>query len=95
MRQAGPAVRLSLINSNDDDLIHTVISIIAVITAVVALVQTGKINPKSLTSKWYIVLTILTCLTGLPIMRTGHPTPGHTLAIKLCLLPAVLQVYVL
>jgi hypothetical protein len=72
-------------------IIHTVISIIAVITAVVALVQAGKINPKSLTGKWYIVLTILTCLTGLPIMRTGHPTPGHTLAvIVLIMLPVAM-----
>lgn len=69
-------------------IVHTAVSIVAVLSAFVALPRYGKIDPKTNPGKWYIILTILACLTALPIMRTGHPTPGHPLAIMiLALLP--------
>jgi hypothetical protein len=67
-------------------IIHTVISVLAVITAIFALLRYGKINPVSGAGKLYIVLTVITCLTGLPIMKTGHPTAGHPLAIIILIL---------
>ncbi|QKJ29938.1 hypothetical protein HQ865_09275 [Mucilaginibacter mali] len=67
-------------------IIHTAISILAIGSALVALPRYGKIDPKTSPGKWYIGLTILTCLTALPIMRTGHPTPGHPLAIIILVL---------
>jgi hypothetical protein len=67
-------------------IIHTAISIIAVFTAVVALMRAGKIDPKSSAGKLYITLTVITCLTGLPIMKTGHPSPGHALGIMILIL---------
>ncbi|HEY9002102.1 MAG TPA: hypothetical protein VIM89_12170 [Mucilaginibacter sp.] len=69
-------------------IIHTAISILAILIALYALFRSGKIDPVSGPGKWYIWLTILTCVTGLPIMRFGHPTAGHYLAIiVLVLLP--------
>ena len=62
-------------------IIHTAISIIAIFAAAAALLKDGRVRPKSPIGKWYVILTIVTCLTGLPIMRFGHPTPGHFLAI--------------
>ena len=67
-------------------IIHTAISIIAAITAVVALLWTGRIDPKSGTGKLYITLTVIACLTALPIMKTGHPGPGHALAVLILVL---------
>ncbi|HTK18055.1 MAG TPA: hypothetical protein VL442_01010 [Mucilaginibacter sp.] len=69
-------------------IIHTVISILAILIAFYALYRSGKIDPLTNPGRWYIWLTILTCVTGLPIMRFGHPTAGHYLAIiVLVLLP--------
>lgn len=67
-------------------IVHTAISILAIGAAVIALPRYGKIDPKTNPGKWYIILTILTCLTALPIMRTGHPTAGHPLAIMILVL---------
>ena len=69
-------------------IIHTAISIIALLTAYFSLFKYGKINPANGAGKLYIWLTVITCLTSLPIMRTGHLTGGHYLAIMiLALLP--------
>lgn len=62
-------------------IIHTVISIVAIIVAIIALFRYGKINPANGTGKLYILLTIITCLTGFPIMKTGHPSAGHALGV--------------
>jgi hypothetical protein len=72
-------------------IIHTAISILAIIAALYALARDGKINPTNSSGKLYILLTVIACLTALPIMRTGHPTPGHPLAIIiLVLLPVAI-----
>lgn len=62
-------------------IIHTAISILAIIVALYALLRNGIIDPKNGNGKLYILLTVLTCVTGLPIMRFGHPTAGHNLAV--------------
>jgi hypothetical protein len=67
-------------------IIHTAISVFALIAAFAALSQAGKIDPKSGTGKLYILLTIITCVTGFPIMKTGHPTGGHYLGIIIMIL---------
>jgi phosphatidylglycerophosphate synthase len=74
-------------------IIHTAISIVAILVAFYALLRSGKIDPATGPGKLYIWLTVITCVTGFPIMKTGHFTPGHYLAIIiLILLP--LGVYV-
>src|SRR5882757_6837724 len=67
-------------------IVHTIISVLAILIALVALFRYGKITPGNGPGKWYIILTIVTCLTGFPIMKTGHPTAGHTLGIIILVL---------
>src|ERR1700754_54837 len=62
-------------------IIHTIISVVAIIVAVVALFRYGKINPGNGLGKLYIILTVITCLTGFPIMKTGHPSAGDALGV--------------
>src|SRR5271170_8225547 len=67
-------------------IIHTAISILAIISAFYALALDGKIIPSSKLGKIYITLTVLTCLTSLPIMKLGHPTAGHYVAVLILIL---------
>jgi uncharacterized membrane protein len=67
-------------------IIHTVISILALIVAFIALFRDGKINPGNTVGKWYVALTVLTCLTSFGIMKTGHFTPAHGLSVLVLLL---------
>jgi uncharacterized membrane protein len=62
-------------------IFHTVISILALIVAFIALFRRGKINPGDTVGKWYVALTVITCLTSFGIMKTGHFTPAHGLSI--------------
>jgi hypothetical protein len=67
-------------------IIHTAISIFALLAALYALLRDGKVDPVNGRGKLYIWLTVITCLTGFPIMRFGHLTPGHYLAIIILVL---------
>jgi hypothetical protein len=67
-------------------IVHTVISVLAIIVAIIALIRDGKINPANGPGKWYIILTIITCITGFPIMKDGHPSAGHFLGIIILLI---------
>ena len=67
-------------------IIHTAISIIALLVAFYALYCDGKLDPSNRRGKLYIWLTVITCVTGFPIMKTGHLTPGHYLAIIIVVL---------
>jgi hypothetical protein len=66
-------------------IIHTAISILAIFAAVYALFKFGKLDPAK-GGKLYLWLTIVTCVTGFPIMKTGHPTPGHFLGVIILLI---------
>ncbi len=75
-------------------IIHTIISIIALLIALNTLARKGKIDPSTLQGRLYIWLTIITCITGFPIMKTGHLTPGHYLSmIILILLPIAIYAF--
>jgi hypothetical protein len=67
-------------------IIHTAISIIALLVAFYALFRSGKLDPATGPGKLYIWLTVLTCVTGFPIMKTGHFTPSHYVAIIILIL---------
>ena len=74
-------------------IFHTAVSIIAIIVALYALLRDGKINPTNGRGRLYILLTVITCLTALPIMKTGHFTQAHVLAvIVLIVLPIAVYV---
>jgi hypothetical protein len=70
-------------------IIHTAISIIAILVGLFALFIDGKIDPANGRGKLYTWSTVITCVTGLPIMRFGHPTPGHYLAVIILVLLAI------
>jgi hypothetical protein len=70
-------------------IIHTAISILAILAGLAALFRNGKIDPANGAGKWYFWLTVLTCITGFPIMRFGHPTPGHYLGVIILVLFAI------
>lgn len=67
-------------------IFHTAISILALLTAFYALFRAGKIGPASGPGKLYVLLTAVTCLTAFPIMKTGHFTAAHGVAIVVLLL---------
>ena len=67
-------------------IIHTAISVFALLAAFYALYRSGRIDPATAPGKWYIWLTIVTCLTSLPIMKTGHVTVAHYVAITILVL---------
>lgn len=62
-------------------VIHTVISIVAVAAGVVAVVRFREITARQTVGKVFIVMTALTCLTGLGIYRHGGFGNPHVLAI--------------
>jgi hypothetical protein len=67
-------------------IIHTAISIFALVAAAICLYRDGKIMPENNNGKLYIVLTAITCLTAFPIMKTGHFTGAHGLAVVVLIL---------
>ncbi|MEP6611214.1 MAG: hypothetical protein ABJA76_05000 [Mucilaginibacter sp.] len=74
-------------------IFHTAVSIVAIIVALYALLRDGKISPANGRGRLYILLTVITCLTALPIMKTGHFTQAHGLAvIVLVVLPIAVYV---
>jgi len=62
-------------------VIHTIISLIAVGAAIVALGRDRQLVATNRVGRVYIVTTVLTCLTGLPIFQHGGFGPPHALAI--------------
>jgi hypothetical protein len=67
-------------------IVHTFFSVIAVLIAIYSLLRYGKIDPETNEGTLYIALTAITCLTALPIMKTGHISAGHPLAIIILVL---------
>lgn len=62
-------------------VVHTAISLLAVGAGIGAFVQHREISPGTPVGKFYIVATILTCLTGFPIMQHGGFGEAHALGV--------------
>ena len=60
---------------------HTIISVIAVVSGVAALVRFKEITPRNRLGLTYIVMTALTAATGLFIFHHGGFGPPHQLSI--------------
>jgi uncharacterized membrane protein len=58
-------------------IVHTLLSLVAVVAALVALVRDGGIAPRSGVGRVYIWSLVATCVTGLPIFRHGTIGPPH------------------
>jgi uncharacterized membrane protein len=72
--------------------IHTIISLVAVGAAIVALVRDRQLVVGNRVGRVYVVATILTCLTGLPIFQHGGFGPPHALAILTLVVLAIVAV---
>ncbi len=62
-------------------IIHTGISLIAVAAGIVAFVREKEITSRNGVGKLYIWTTVLTCLTGFPIMQHGGFGKPHSLGV--------------
>ena len=62
-------------------IVHTLLSLVAVVAALVALVRDGGVAPRSRIGRVYIWSLVATCLTGLPIFRHGTIGPPHIIGV--------------
>ncbi len=62
-------------------VVHTAISIIAVVAGAIAFFRYGRIPPALTVGKVYVITTILTCLTGFGIFQHGGFGKPHMLGI--------------
>lgn len=62
-------------------IIHTAISLVALTSGIIALIRYREIPAKRFIGRLYIWTTVLTCLTGFPIMQHGGFGAPHVLGI--------------
>jgi uncharacterized membrane protein len=62
-------------------IVHTAISLVAVVAGAIALLRDKRISPRNMVGKVYIVTTVLTCLTGFGIFQHGGFGKPHVLGI--------------
>ena len=62
-------------------IVHTIISLLAVAAGIVAFARHRLIASTNRVGQAYILLTVLTCLTGFPIFQRGGFGPPHVLGV--------------
>ena len=62
-------------------IIHTLISLVAVAAGVISFISYTEITPRTPAGKWYVITTVLTCLTGFGIFQHGGFNKAHALGI--------------
>ncbi|WP_433900584.1 hypothetical protein [Sphingobacterium puteale] len=70
-------------------IFHTVIGIIAIVSAIICLVKNGKINLDTLAGKIYFYFTLVSSLTALGLSSVKGVNPGHILALLIVILLSV------
>lgn len=75
-------------------ILHTAISVLAIIMAIVALLKTRKIDPYSSAGKTYSLLTAVACITAFPLSKAGGFNPGHAIGILILILLAVVYLLI-
>ena len=60
---------------------HTILSLVAVVSALAALITHHGIAPRGGVGRVYIWSLVATCLTGLPIFRHGTIGPPHIVGV--------------
>jgi uncharacterized membrane protein len=73
-------------------IVHTAVSMIAVVAGTIALSRDGAITPANLVGKAYIAATVITCLTGFGIFQHGGFGKPHVLGIVTLVVLAVAAV---
>lgn len=66
-------------------IFHTIIGIIAIVSAIIAFVKHGKIDLRQLTGKVYFYCTLVTSLTSLGLLKHGF-NPGHIFSLFIVIL---------
>ena len=61
--------------------IHTAVSLIAMAAGLIALVHDKEISPRNRVGQVYVIMTVLTCLTGFGIFQHGGFGKPHVLGI--------------
>jgi len=61
--------------------VHTAISLVALVAALIAFARDGAILPGNGLGKTYVITTVLTCLTGFGIFQHGGFGKPHVLGI--------------
>jgi uncharacterized membrane protein len=62
-------------------VVHTLISLVAVGAGAVSFVRYGSISLRTRLGGIYIIATVLTCLTGFGLFRTGAFGPAHVVGV--------------
>jgi len=62
-------------------MVHTAISLIAVGAGLIALIRDKEISPRNRLGQVYVIMTVLTCLTGFGIFQHGGFGNPHVLGI--------------
>ena len=68
---------------------HTLLSIVCVVAAFVALFRDRRISPATGAGRFYLWTLVITTLTGFPIFRTGHAGPPHVLGVVILVVLAL------
>lgn len=67
-------------------IFHTVIGVVAIISAVISLLKTNKIDLDKMTGKIYFYCTLITSLTALGLSSIKGVNPGHIVALLIVVL---------
>jgi uncharacterized membrane protein len=62
-------------------IIHTLISLVAVAAGIVAFVRYGSVSLRNNAGLVYVAATVLTCVTGFGIYKTGAFGPAHAVGV--------------
>ena len=62
-------------------IVHTLISLVAVAAAIVALARDRRLVLTNRVGRVYAIATVLTCITGFPIMQHGGIGAPHALGV--------------
>lgn len=73
-------------------IFHTIVSIVALLVAFVAIFRQGLIAPYSAVGKVYSALTVVACASAFGIFKTGKFGPGHIIGILILVLLVLVYV---
>lgn len=70
-------------------IFHTIIGVVAIVSALVSFIRFGKVNLNHITGKLYFYCTIITSVTALGISKHGGFNAGHALSLIILILIGV------
>ncbi len=70
-------------------LFHTLVSLVAVVLALIAILREKGISPKAPIGKAYLISLVISTVTGLPIFRSGKIGPPHVVGVLTLIVLAV------